>query len=385
MLSVHPASLYLLQRFVRHLLWLGAGLLLLTGGYLSLHLSALAPSLPLSLELLMLPVWCLPAALPVVLPASLLLATLATVYQLQATHAALGLMSLGYSRYNLLGPLLACSLLLLPLALASSLSLDPLARSQARRLLLTLEGDALARQVMQGQTTPLGPHFLIQPLRSGGYLIQDDRDRAHPLRWLAQTLTLDWQPSTLMLHLVFQHGQIIHMTSDNTFNSVSKNTLFGSSKHTFNETSTLDSLSFDTLTLDLPLDAQRFKRDLFDLNTPELTRRVQTTQARGQDATFERLTLTRRYAQPLSLPAWVVLGFVLSPSPGSRRRATSAPALPWAASAGLLLGFYLSSRLIDGLARPLLHTWQLEPELLGWLPTLLLLVLALSLLLRLKD
>lgn len=371
---------YLLLRFAAHTSVVGTGLLLLSLMLVAARYQALL-SEPWQPAYLHVVVSCLPAAASLVLPASLFLATLITLDRLRATHALLGLMSLGYSRTQLLLPLLTAALLLLPVTLFVHHQWEPISRAEARRQLLMLEGQTLSQRAREHLPLTLGGGVFATPLSIQdfqGYLLEDNRDPAHPMRYMAQHLNLTWHPDTLLITLALTNGEA----------------------YSTQGTQTLDHLRFEALTLDLSLDASLFKRDLFELNSTELSQRVRDTEQQHKSARFERLTLARRTALPATLPAWILLGFGLSfrrKQDWARRlnaHAASAPGWrwwdvlqsPWLMGTVGLMAFYFLSRGADGLSARLDQRSPLPaiatPEVMAWLPTVLLSLVGLLLTLR---
>jgi lipopolysaccharide export system permease protein len=134
----------------------------------------------------------LPTPLVIIMPIAFFFATLFTLQRLQAESELVVMASAGFSLRQLAMPVLGAAAIVMALTYACILFLAPAGQRVLRDKLLDIRADMAGALLNEGEFNPVsqGLTVFIRQLSSNGeisgILVHDNRDRAHPVTYLAE-------------------------------------------------------------------------------------------------------------------------------------------------------------------------------------------------------
>jgi lipopolysaccharide export system permease protein len=150
----------------------------------------------------------LPTPLAVIMPISFFFATLITLQRLQGDSELVVMASAGYSLRQLALPVLACAAIVMALTYACVFYLMPAGQRTLRDKVLDIRADMAGALLNEGDfnTSQQGLTVFIRQLSSKGeihgILVHDNRDRAHPVTYIAEKGILAQTPAGTRLIMV---------------------------------------------------------------------------------------------------------------------------------------------------------------------------------------
>jgi lipopolysaccharide export system permease protein len=154
----------------------------------------------------------LPTPLVIIMPIAFFFAALFTLQRLQAESELVVMASAGYSLRQLAIPVLGAGAIVMALTYACVLFLAPAGQRVLRDKLLDIRADMAGALLNEGEFNPVSQGltvFIRQISSSGeisGILVHDNRDRAHPVTYLAEKGILAKTPAGS--RLIMQDGTI---------------------------------------------------------------------------------------------------------------------------------------------------------------------------------
>jgi len=172
----------------------------------------------------------LPTPLVAIMPIAFFFATLITLQRLQGDSELVAMASAGYSLRQLALPVLACAAVVMAFTYACVFYLSPAGQRTLRDKVLDIRADMAGALLNEGDfnTSQQGLTVFIRQLSNRGeihgILVHDNRDRAHPVTYIAEKGILAQTPAGTRLIMVDgtietsgQGGkqlQVLHFESD---------------------------------------------------------------------------------------------------------------------------------------------------------------------------
>jgi lipopolysaccharide export system permease protein len=172
----------------------------------------------------------LPTPLVIIMPIAFFFAALFTLHRLQGDSELVVMASAGYSLRQLAMPVLAAAAIVMALTYACILYLAPAGQRALRDKVLDIRADIAGALLSEGEFNPVTQGitvFLRQLSSSGeiqGILVHDNRDRAHPVTYIAEKGILAKTPAgtrLIMLDGTIETSskggrqlQVLHFASD---------------------------------------------------------------------------------------------------------------------------------------------------------------------------
>lgn len=154
----------------------------------------------------------LPSLLVIILPIAYFAGTLYGLNKLNSDSELVVMTAAGYSRWQLATPVLAAAAVVMALTYLCSLWLMPLGQRTMKDKVVDIRADIGAAILSEGtfNTPAKGLTVFIRSLSSDGHigdiLVHDNRDRAHPITYLAQSGVLAQTPAGA--RLIMNNGTI---------------------------------------------------------------------------------------------------------------------------------------------------------------------------------
>src|SRR5882757_3211350 len=172
----------------------------------------------------------LPTPLVIIMPIAFFFAALFTLHRLQGDSELIVMASAGYSLRQLAAPVLACAAITMALTYVCVLYLMPAGQRALRDKVLDIRADMAGALLNEGDfnTSQQGLTVFIRQMSNKGeihgILVHDNRDRAHPVTYIAEKGILAQTPAGTRLIMVDgtietsgQGGkqlQVLHFESD---------------------------------------------------------------------------------------------------------------------------------------------------------------------------
>ena len=154
----------------------------------------------------------LPTPLVIIMPIAFFFAALFTLHRLQGDSELIVMASAGYSLRQLAAPVLAGAAIVMALTYACVLFLVPAGQRTLGDKLLDIRADIAGALLNEGEFNPVtqGITVFLRQLSSNGeikgILVHDNRDRAHPVTYIAEKGILAKTPTGT--RLIMQDGTI---------------------------------------------------------------------------------------------------------------------------------------------------------------------------------
>jgi lipopolysaccharide export system permease protein len=171
----------------------------------------------------------LPTPLVIIMPIAFFFAALFTLHRLQGDSELVVMASAGYSLRQLAMPVLAAAAVVMALTYACILYLAPAGQRALRDKVLDIRADIAGALLNEGEFNPVTPGitvFLRQLSTNGeiqGILVHNNRDRAHPVTYVAEKGILAKTPAGTRLIMLAgtietsakkgQQLQVLHFAS----------------------------------------------------------------------------------------------------------------------------------------------------------------------------
>ena len=143
----------------------------------------------------------LPSLLAIIMPIAFFFATLITLQRLQGDSELTAMSSAGYSPHQLAVPVLGCAAIVMALTYACVLYLAPAGQRALRDKVMDIRADMAGALLNVGEfnNSQPGLTIFIRQLDSKGevrgILVHDNRDRAHPVTYIAEKGILAQTPA----------------------------------------------------------------------------------------------------------------------------------------------------------------------------------------------
>jgi lipopolysaccharide export system permease protein len=154
----------------------------------------------------------LPTLLMLILPIAFFFATLFTLSRLAGDSELVVMASAGYSVRQLAFPVLGCAAIVMVITYACALVLMPAGQRALRDKVLDIRADVAGALLSEGEFNPVAPGltvFIRQISSNGeirGVLVHDNRDRRHPITYIAEKGILAQTP--LGSRLIMDNGTV---------------------------------------------------------------------------------------------------------------------------------------------------------------------------------